>query len=216
MTKKFHEDLDILKADVLSMGALATCFLERSIDALVSQDVASAKIILDARKEIIEKNDEIERKATELLTLYQPMARDIRLLVSILKIIEDLVRIGRYGKDIAALVEELSKKPHVKKLIHIPMMQRAVVSMVQDALDAFQSGNLDKIKDIGQRDNEVDDTRNYIFNECITYMTEDPSTITRCIYYILIARYLERCGDHGVKIAERAYYLYTGETIEFK
>jgi phosphate transport system protein len=122
MTKKFHEELDLLKAEVLDMGALATCFLEQSVDAMVKQDVDGAKKVLDARKQIIEKNKKIEQKAIELITLFQPMARDIRLVVAILKIIEDLVRIGRYGKDIAALVEELSQKPHVKKIVHIPQM----------------------------------------------------------------------------------------------
>jgi phosphate transport system protein len=138
------------------------------------------------------------------------------LIVAILKIIEDLVRIGRYGKDIAALVEELSQKPHVKKIVHIPQMQRAVVGMVRDALDAFQSGNLDGIKDMTERDKEVDESRHAIFRECITYMMEDPTTITRCMHYVMIARYLERCGDHAVKIAERATYVYTGEYVELK
>ena len=107
------------------------------------------------------------------------MAIDVRLLVSILKIIEDLVRVGRYGKDIAAMVEELSQKPHVKKIIHIPQMERAVAGMVRDSLEAFQSGVLDKINDIAERDNEVDEIQREIFRECITYMLEDPTTITR-------------------------------------
>ncbi|MBN2150612.1 MAG: phosphate signaling complex protein PhoU [Candidatus Lokiarchaeota archaeon] len=216
MTKKFHGELDLLKAQVLDMGSLAICFLEGSVEAMVKQDVESAGKILDARKQIMDSNRRIEQKATELLTLFQPMAGDVRLLVSILKIIEDLVRIGRYGKDIAALVNELSQKPHVKKIVHIPQMQRSVVCMIKDALDAFQSGNLDRIKDIGERDKTVDECRHEIFRECITYMMEDPATITRCMHYVMIARYLERCGDHAVKIAERDIYIYKGEYIELK
>ena len=216
MTKKFHEELDLLKAQVLDMGSLALCFLEKSVEAMAQQDVESANKVLDARKSILDKNKMIEQKATELLTLYQPMAIDVRLLVSILKIIEDLVRVGRYGKDIAAMVEELSQKPHVKKIIHIPQMERAVAGMVRDSLEAFQSGVLDKINDIAERDNEVDEIQREIFRECITYMLEDPTTITRCMNYVLIARYLERCGDHAVKIAERVIFVYTGEYAELK
>lgn len=216
MAKQFHEELTLLKAQVLDMCSLATCFLEKSIEALVNQDVKLAQTILDDRKQIMDKNRDIEEKCIQFMALYQPMAIDLRTIVAILKIIEDLVRIGRYGKDIAALVEELSQKPHVKKLISIPHMQRTVESMVQDAINTFQDGDLSRLDDIGTRDAEVDELRDSIFRECLTYMMEDPSTITRCIHYIMIARYLERCGDHAVKIAERAMYMKTGEYVELK
>nr|MDO8111479.1 phosphate signaling complex protein PhoU [Candidatus Sigynarchaeota archaeon] len=196
--------------------SLATCFLEKSVLALVNQDVQLAKTILDKRKEIMEKNRQIEEKCIQLIALYQPMAVDLRTIIAILKIIEDLVRIGRYGKDIAALVEELSQKPHVKKLISIPHMQKTVTGMVLDALNTFQDGDLTRFKDIVTRDNEVDELREAILRECLTYMMEDPTTITRCIHYIMIARYLERCGDHAVKIAERAQFMHTGQYTEFK
>lgn len=216
MTKKFHEELDMLKAEVLNMGALATCFLEQSVEALVKQDPAAAGKILAIKQRILDEDRRIEQKSLDLLTLHQPMAVDLRLLGSILRVITDLTRIGRYGKDIASLVEELSQKPHVKKLVTIPSMTRMVTGMIRDALDAFGSGELDKVSDIADRDSTVDAQRWEIFRECLSYMIEDPQTITRCMHYIMIARYLERCGDHACSIAEKAHYVHTGKHVELK
>ncbi len=218
MTKKFHEDLNLLKIEVMNMGSLATCFLERGVEALVKQDVVLANKILDMRKQIFEMDRTIEGKALQLLTLHQPMAVDLRTIAAILKIITDLTRIGRYGKDIAGVVEELSQKPHVKKLVSIPLMLEIVLGMIIDALDAFNTGNLDKIgvQSMVDRDKKVDELRWSIFRECITYMMEDPQTITRCMHYVMISRYLERCGDHACLMAEKVHYIYSGVHLSIK
>lgn len=124
----------------------------------------------------------------------------------------------RYGKDIADLVEELSKKPHVKKLIHIPMMREKVLGMVQDAMEAFEKEAVSKIsvESMTSRDNEVDEMRYEIFRECLTYMMVDASTITRCMHYVMVARYLERRGDHACKIAEKVHYMVEGAHLDIK
>jgi phosphate transport system protein len=216
MTRKFHEELDALKEDVLKMGEFVTVFLQKSVEALVNQDVDLAKSLMEHRRQIIDSNNEIEERCIELIALQQPMATDLRTIIAILKIIEDLVRIGRYGKDIAESVDELSKRPHVKKLISIPQMQQIVVAMVTDALNAFKTGDLTAIEDIAERDMTVDELWHSIFRECVSYMIEDPQTITRCIQYVMFARYLERCGDHAVKIAERVHFVYTAERVELR
>ena len=218
MGKKFHSELESLKDDVVSMSKLATCFLERSVQALVIQDPELAKSVLEIKDQILQMDREIEEKALKLLTLYQPMAVDVRTLAAILKMITYLTRIGRYGKDIADLVDELSKKPHVKKMIHIPMMLERVLGMIGDSMEAFSTGNVEKIKadDMIQRDDELDEMRWEIFRECLTYMMEDTTTITRCAHYIMIARYLERCGDHACKLAEKVHYMVTGKRLEIK
>lgn len=218
MGKKFHDDLEKLKQSVVQMSKLATCFLERSVQALVIQDPELAKSILNIKDQILEMDRDIEARALHMLTLYQPMAVDVRTLAAILKMITYLTRIGRYGKDIADLVEELSRKPHVKKMIHIPMMLERALGMINDSMEAFTSGNLEKIKpeDMIKRDDELDEMRWEIFRECLTYMMEDPTTITRCAHYIMIARYLERCGDHGCKLAEKVNYMVSGKHAEIK
>jgi phosphate transport system protein len=216
MTKKFHEELDALKEDVLKMGDFVTMFLQQSIESVVEQNEDLANSLLEQRRQIIDDNNDIEERCVALIALQQPLASDLRMIVAILKIIEDLVRIGRYGKDIAEAVAELSKKPHVKKLVSIPQMEEIVVGMVTDALNAFKTGDLSAIENIADRDMNVDEMWHSIFRECVSYMLEDPQTITRCIQYVIIARYLERCGDHAVKIAERVHFVYTAERIELR
>lgn len=216
MAQKFHQELQLLKAEVLDMGSLSTCFLERGMEAMVNQDVNLANSILDMKDQILEKDRNIEAKTLQLLTLHQPMAKDLRLIAAILKIITYITRIGRYGKDIASLVEELSAQPHVKKIVHLPRMMKDVVAMIRDALDAFETEKIDKIQDMAERDDVVDEMRYEIFRECLTYMMENAKNITRCTHYIMMARYLERCGDHACKIAEKVHYMVTGEHVEIK
>lgn len=218
MPEKFQQELTKLKSDVIAMAELATCFLERSIEALVDQNVGLATTILAMKDEILEIDQDIEKRTLHLLTLYQPMAIDMRRIGTILKIITYITRIGRYGKDIADIVEELSKKPHVKKMVHIPIMRDKTLSMIKDAIEAFRTEKLTLIPadEMIARDDEVDEMRYEIFRECLTYMMEDQSTITRCMHYVMIARYLERCADHACKIAEKVHYMVKGAHMEIK
>ena len=216
MVEKFHVELEALKKQVLEMGHLAEDMLLRSVDALRNLDVDLASQVASKKKDIAHMDMDIEEKALRLLTLYQPMASDLRTTACILKIITYLARIGRYGKDIANIVGELSDKPHIAKLVSIPHMADIVCKMIEDALKAFETCDLSYINDISDRDDSVDALRYSIFRECITYMMEDPSTITRCSYYAMVARYLERCADHACKMAEKTHYMVTGEHIEIK
>ncbi len=158
----------------------------------------------------------IEQHALTLLTLYQPMAKDMRTIACILKMITYLTRIGRYGKDISNVAKELSMRPHIAKLVSIPYMADIVFGMIEDALKAFETEDLSLIQDFVERDDSLDALRYSIFRECITYMMEDPKNIKRCAHYIMIARYLERCGYHACKIAEKVHYMVTGERVEIK
>ncbi|MGA1866742.1 MAG: phosphate signaling complex protein PhoU, partial [Thermoplasmatota archaeon] len=156
----------------------------------------------------------IEEHTLRVLTLYQPMAKDMRNLACILKMITYLTRIGRYGYDIAKVTLELADQPHVKRLIDIPFMADHVASMIDDVLKAWETEDLSLIEDFQERDDILDEKRYSIFRECLTYMMEDPRTITRCTHYVMVARYLERCGDHCCKIAEKVVYKVKGEHIE--
>ena len=214
--KKFHNQLKSLKKDVLKMGQLAKEMLKRSISALKTRDPSLADWVLSKKKEIAEMDNNIEKSALSLVTLYQPMAEDMRTIACILKMITYLTRIGRYGKNIANIAKELSPKPQIGKLVSIPYMAEIVDRMLDDVLEVFESGDLSKIKDFKERDDTLDALRWSIFRESLTYMMENPKNITPCAHYMMVARYLERCGDHACKIAEKIHYMITGERVEIK
>ena len=216
MVEKFHKELEKLKKDVLKMGDLATSMMCDAVEALKNLDVEKADEINSKKTKLAKMNVDLEEEALQLIALYQPMAIDMRTIACCLKMIISLHRIGRYGKDIANVAKEISPGPHIKKIISIPHMNEIVCKMTNDALTAFSTGNLDLIKDFTQRDNDVDALRYSIFRECISYMIEDPKNITICTHYILVARYLERCGDHACDMAEEINYMVSGRRIELK
>jgi phosphate transport system protein len=216
MVEKFHQQLDKLKEDVLKMGNLATDMLSSSVDALIKRNQKEAEEVYAKKDKLADMDEKLEEKAFQLIALYQPMAKDMRTIACCLKTITYLARIGRYGKDISKIAKEIIDQPHVSKLVSIPHMNEMVCSLVNDALKAFKTENLSLIKDFSERDDDIDALRYQIFRECLTYMMEDPKKINRCAHYMMIARYLERCGDHACKMAEKIHYMITGERIEIK
>jgi phosphate transport system protein len=214
MVEKFHNELTQVKRDVEKMSNLARDMLKKSVEALKDIDLEKAQWVLEHKVEIAEMDDKIEDKTLRLITLYQPMAVDMRTIACILKLITYLNRIGRYGKDIAKMVFEFEKQGHIKKIVSIPQMADIVSSMIDDALNVFKSGDISKFNDFVNREETVDELRYSIFRECLSYMMEDPKVITRCTYYIMIARYLERCADHACKMAEKIIYMVNGQRVE--
>jgi len=216
MSEKFHAELDALKKDVLDMGKLARQMLWTSIEALKDRDAKKAEWVTSKKKELADFDEHIEDEALKLIALYQPMAEDMRAIATTLKLNTYLARVGRYGKDIAKVATELAEMNHMSKLVSIPYQAQIVCGMLDDALYAFETGDLSKLKDISDREGTVDALRYSIFRECLSYMMEDSKNITRCSHYIMISRYLERCGDHACKMAEKIHYMVTGERIEIK
>lgn len=214
MTEKFHEELAQLKDKVDDMGELAKDMLETSIKALREQDVELANSVIAKCKTIMALDHTIEDETLKLITLNQPMASDMRLIATILKLITYITRIGRYGNDIAKVAIDLSEEAHIGKLVSLPQMSGLVCSMIDDALLAFKHQDLKYISNFQEREDTIDAMRYSIYREGISYMMENPKYITRCTQYILIARYLERCGDHACKMAEKIHYMVTGEHEE--
>jgi len=214
MVEKFHRELDELKKDVISMGKLARKMLYNSVEALKNLDGKKANWVLSNKIKIAEMDDQIEDRTLRLITLYQPMATDMRTIACILKMITYLNRIGRYGKDIAKFSIEWGKEGHVKKLVSLPHMADIVCGMIDDALTAFETKDVSKFNDFVEREDTVDELRYSIFRECLSYMMEEPKVISRCTQYIMVARYLERCADHACKVAEKICYMVTGERVE--
>jgi phosphate transport system protein len=214
MAKELHRDLFQLKDEVIEMGQLCLDMLNKAMIALENQDSRLANEVV-GKKELIRKYDfEIEAKALKLIALYQPMAIDLRRLATILKMITYLARIGRYGKDIASYVEELSVRPYPASFVNLKHMWDHTKTMIQDSIQAFEQSDIKLIQDFKKRDDEIDEMRWSIFRESLTYMMEDPKVITPCAFFMIISRYLERCADNACKIAEKVNYMVTGEHIE--
>lgn len=216
MSEEFHRKLSDLKGEVVEMGELASGMLRDSITALKNQDTEMAESVISRKEKLAEMDDEIEEKALTFIALYQPMARDMRTIGCILKMITYLTRIGRYGKDIAMAAKGVAGQKQIGKLVEIPYMAKTAEEMIRDALYAFENETVIDAEAFISRDDELDSLRYSIFRECLTYMMEDPKKIDVCMNYIMIARYLERCGDHACKMAEKIYYMVTGERKEIK
>jgi len=216
MSTKFDEQLKKIKQGVLEMGELAQTMLRESIVSLKNQDLKLADKVYDNKDMIMKMDRDIEHRCLQAISMYQPMAKDMRVIGSSLKLITYLTRIGRYGKDIAKFVKEIADDPHIKKLVSIPHMSKIVDGMISDALIAYKNEESVDIKSFVERDDDVDVLRNSIFRESLTYMMQDSKNIERCMYYIMISRYLERCADHSCKMAEKIQYVATGERIEIK
>jgi len=213
---KYHEELDKQKSEILKMGNLAKGMLSNSILSLKDQDLKLADMVLAKRDKLSEMDGRIESDLLRIIALYQPVAKDMRMIACGLKMITYLTRIGRYGKDIAQVTHELANKPQIAKLVSIPYMGEIAKDMIKDCLHAFKTENISPIKNIAERDDSLDALRYSIFRECLTYMMEDQKNITSCTHYIMVTRYIERCGDHACKMAEKITYMVTGERIEIK
>jgi phosphate transport system protein len=214
MAEKFHTELKNLRHETVGMANFGRNMLRTSIDALIRQDIELATSVVQQKEEIREKEVAIEEQCYQLIALNQPVAKDMRVIACTLKVSNASLRIGRYGKVIANVVREISDKPHIANLMSIPHMGDLVMEMIDDSIKAYETDELRYIRDFSSRDDTIDALRHSIFREGITYMMEDPKNISRCTYYIMVARYLERCADHACKIAENVHYMHTGERIE--
>ncbi|MCU0633207.1 MAG: phosphate signaling complex protein PhoU [Methanolinea sp.] len=218
MTDKFHDEMADMRKKVLEMGLFAEEMLRNATDALRATDTALAVEVKARKKALSLQNDALEEEVYKIIALYQPVARDMRAVACALKVIASAERIGRYGKDIANVVIATgdTRQNDLVSGLSLPHMAGLVLSMIDDSLRAYETGDLQFIAHHSERDDVVDALRHTIFREGITYMMEDPRTITRCMNYLMIARYLERCADHSCKIAEKVHYMVTGERIEIK
>jgi len=214
MAEKFHTELKTTKKETVAMAIFAREMLRTAVDALIRQDKELAASVVGRKEALHEMEVKLEEHCYQLIATGQPMAKDMRIIVCTLKVINASMRIGRYGKVIANIVKDISDKPHIARMMSIPHMAELTMEMIDDAIKAYDTESIGLIADFSARDDTIDALRHSIFREGITYMMEDPKTITRCTHYIMVARYLERCADHACKIAENVHYMQTGERIE--
>jgi phosphate transport system protein len=216
MVEKFVGELDALKAEIPKFGTVAIGMLEDSIKALKHQDVRLAEEIRGRKANLAAKHTHIEEEALRILALYQPMARDLRVIACINQMNYSLYRVGRIGWDIAKLSIYVADQPFIENLQNIFHMGDLVAAMLRDVMEAYGSKDVSSLIELSARDDVVDNLRSSIFRECLTYMMEDNRNIPRCIDYISVSRHLERAGDHACLIAEKIYYMNTGERVEIR
>ena len=214
MAEKFHTELETVRQDTVAMARFGRTMLRDAVDALIRQDTDLAVSVVARKDEIHDREVALEERCYRLIATNQPVAKDMRAIVCTLKVISASLRIGRYGKVIARIVQEISDRPHIDHMMSIPHMADLVMEMVDDAIGAYETDTVRKIADFSARDDTIDALRHSIFREGISHMMEDPRSISRCTHYIMVARYLERCADHSCRIAENVHYMHTGERIE--
>ena len=214
IVKSFDEELARLSDLISRMGGLAETQLEQSIEALQRRDSTLAEKAVEHDRKIDELHAEVDEMAIRLLALRQPMATDLRHIVTGLKIAPIVERIGDYAKNVAKRAIAINQMPPVKPLFAIPRMGRLVREMTKDVLDAFADNDVDKAHDVWMRDAEVDDMYNSLFRELLTYMMEDPRNITACTHLLFVARNIERIGDLATNIAELIHYQVEGVILD--
>ncbi len=214
MIKAYEDELARLSGLLARMGGLAEAQLADAIDAIVRRDVALADRIIETDIQIDQLDREIEALAVRLLALRQPMGPDLRQIVSASRIGTDLERIGDLAKNLAKRVPILSQATPMRAVRGLERMGRQVLGQLKDVLDALSARDADAARIVWQRDEEIDDMNNSLFRELLTYMMEDPRTITVSTHLLFISKNLERVGDHCTNIAETIHYLSTGSTFE--
>jgi len=209
-----EEEIGKLKKLILEMAAFAEDLISKSIQALKENNMILAEEIIKMGGKIDEMEIKIDNLAIKILALQHPEAQDLRTVTMIMKINNDLERIGVHAENIAEKVLFLADKPPVKPLIDIPRMGEMATAMLKDGLDAFVNKNDLLAVEVCKRDDEVDSMEDQIVRELLTYMISDPTTIDRGMVLILIARSLERVADLATNIAEDAYYIAKGVVLK--
>jgi len=213
MERHFDEELKELKDRLLYMGGLAETMISDSIKALVEKKEKIIDEVYKKEDEINLLQVEIDDRAIKMMALHQPAADDLRFLVTAIKINSELERMGDMAINICQATRELLKQPLLKPLIDIPRMAEIARKMVKDSLDSFVQQDPNLAKSVCERDDDVDDLKDQVFRELLTYMISDPNTIQRATDLVLISRHLERIADHSTNIGEEVIFMVKGKDI---
>jgi len=209
----FETDLQGLKKRLLNMGALVEERVHGAIQALMERNPESAQAIAQGDEEVNALQIEIDDRCLKLLALQQPMASDLRLITSAMKINADLERIGDQAVNIAENALQMLDAPPLKPLIDLPRMAEMAEHMTRDSLDAFVRRDPALARQVLGQDDAVDSLKDTIFRVLLTYMMADPGTIERALSLILISRNLERIADHATNIAEDVIFLVEAKDV---
>jgi phosphate transport system protein len=210
----FHKRLRDIQDEILVMGSMVSKHTLRSIDALKSRDLDSAHQIIADDQKVNDKRFEIEEQCIALVATQQPMASDLRIIVAVLNIITEIERIGDYAAGIAKVVIMIGDEPPLKPLVDIPRMAEQAVDMLRRSLNALVNRDAEAARKIAMEDEGVDHLYDQVFRELLTFMAEDPRTITRATRLMWVAHNLERSADRVTNICERVVFIVTGKMEE--
>lgn len=213
MDRSIDSGMAKLKDKLLLMGGYVEKAIEEATQGLVEGKPERFVRVHEVEKTINQLHKEVDEDCLNLLATQSPMARDLRTILAVVKINTDLERMGDQAVNIALNAEEYLRAPPIKPLVDIPRMAEAARLMSRDALDAFVRTDLKLAEDVLSRDDVVDNLKNQIFRELMTYMISDPKRIEQALSLILIARNLERVGDHATNIAEDVIFIGTGKDV---
>jgi phosphate transport system protein len=212
----FETDMQALKNRLLNMGALVEERVHGAIQALMQRNLEAAEAIARGDGEVNALQIEIDDRCLKLLALQQPMASDLRLITSAMKINADLERIGDQAVNIAENAIKMLAAPPLKPLIDLPRMAEIAERMTRDSLDAFVRRAPALAREVLSQDDEVDGLKDTIFRVLLTYMMADPGTIERALSLILISRNIERIADHATNIAEDVIFLVEAKDVRHR
>jgi phosphate transport system protein len=213
MQRHIDQELAELRSQILRMGALVESQIEGSIKALVDRDVDLASRIIERDTLVNTMDVEIDENCIRLLALQAPAARDLRFVTTAMKISTELERMSDISENISERVIELNDEPQLKPYIDIPRMANWTMTMVQECLDAFVRSDAALARKVCADDDFVDNLTHQLFRELLSFMIENPATITRAIRLTFIGKSLERIADHATNIAELVIYMVEGKII---
>jgi phosphate transport system protein len=211
--KKYEEDLKKLRDELLYMGGLVEDQIQKAVKSLVDRDSDLAQMIIERDHEVNRLDVEIDEVCIRLLALHQPAGRDLRFITTGLKITTDLERIGDMAVNVCERALELNQEPQLKPYIDIPRMASIAERMIRESLDAFVREDTELALKVCKDDDEVDQLNAQIFRETLTFMIENPQTISRATKISSVSKYLERIADHATNIAEIVIFMVKGKSI---
>jgi phosphate transport system protein len=211
-----ERELEHIRSNILRMGSQVESAIERSIEALKNRDTQLAQQVINDDEEINKLRFDIEEQCLELIATQQPAATDLRVVIAATHIAVELERMADHAEGTAELVKRLSDEPLLKPLIDIPIMGQVAREMIHASLDAFIARDAEAAQKVAQRDDEIDALYQQVFRELLTYMLEDPRTISRATYLLWVAHNLERIGDRVTNVCERIIFMATGKLEELQ
>ena len=213
---EFGRDLRFLQEELLAVGSMVEKAIANSVDGLKRRDLKLSRQVVQDDAIIDARRYDIEERCVNLIAKQQPMATDLRTIITILQIVGELERIGDYASGIAKISLAMGNEPPIKPLIDIPRMADKASLMLRRSLDALVNRDIVAAAGVRADDDEVDALYDQIYRELLTFMLEDPRTITRATYLLWVAHDLERIADRATNIAKRVIYLVTGQHVETK
>jgi phosphate transport system protein len=211
--KAFTEELEALAHEVARMGGLAETAVNDSLAAVVRRDTALAEAVIERDAKIDAAQHDVEKRAIKLFALRQPFASDLRVVLTGWRIAGELERVGDLAKNIAKRTLILNQAEPIQLTRSIERMGRIAAGHLKQVLDAYSNRDVEAAVSVWFQDEDIDAHYNSLFRELVTYMMEDPRTITQAAHMLFIAKNIERIGDHCTNIAEYIHYLVTGEEI---